>query len=134
FEEMIVRADLDRAVADVADGERDRLAGLVELDLAAPHEHCAADHGSAPYFVSVMSRRTSTRSCGMPMIVNALRMRLTGSDCGRSRAAGRRGTSPRPGCHGSSQERLPSPGRGGSPARRLPSAAPRSCRRARPPG
>ena len=44
FEEVVVRADLDRAVAGVGDGERHRLAAGIEFDLAVLDEEFAGDH------------------------------------------------------------------------------------------
>src|ERR1700738_3998062 len=44
LEEMIVRADLDRTIAGVGDGERHRLAAGIEFDLAVLDEHFAGDH------------------------------------------------------------------------------------------
>src|ERR1700722_8263819 len=38
LEEMIVRADLDRAVTGIGDRERDRLAASIELDIAVLDE------------------------------------------------------------------------------------------------
>src|SRR5215471_7208732 len=46
IEEMIVRADLDRPVAGVGDGERHGLATGVEGDLAGLDEQLARDHGA----------------------------------------------------------------------------------------
>src|SRR5215469_10813445 len=46
LEEMIVRADLDRPVAGVGDGERHGLATGVEGDLAGLDEQLARDHGA----------------------------------------------------------------------------------------
>src|SRR6266702_5029941 len=44
LEEMVVRADLDRAVAGVGDRQRHRLAAGIELDLAVLDEEFAGDH------------------------------------------------------------------------------------------
>src|ERR1700760_1040203 len=44
FEEMIVRADLDRPIACVSDGKRHRLAAGVEFYLAVLDEEFAGDH------------------------------------------------------------------------------------------
>ena len=44
LEEMVVRTDLDRAVAGVGDGERHGLAAGIELDLAVLDEEFAGDH------------------------------------------------------------------------------------------
>ena len=46
--EVVVRADLDRAVAGVGDDERDRLAAGVEGDLARGGEDLAGDHRASP--------------------------------------------------------------------------------------
>src|SRR5882757_11394312 len=47
FEEMIVRADLDRTVAGIRHRQRHRLATGVELDLAVLDEEFAGDHFSS---------------------------------------------------------------------------------------
>src|ERR1700733_12256802 len=44
LEEMIVRADLDRAITGIGDRERDRLAAGIELDIAVLDEEFARDH------------------------------------------------------------------------------------------
>src|SRR5213080_5002920 len=44
FEEMIVRADLDRTIAGVGDGQRHGLAAGIEFDLAVLDEEFAGDH------------------------------------------------------------------------------------------
>src|SRR3984885_15011479 len=44
LEEMIVRADLDRAVTGIGDRERYRLAAGIELDVAVLDEEFAGDH------------------------------------------------------------------------------------------
>src|SRR5579863_1150777 len=44
LEEMIVRADLDRAVSGIGNRERDRLPAGVEFDLAVLDEEFAGDH------------------------------------------------------------------------------------------
>src|SRR5882757_10977297 len=44
FEEMVVRADLDRTVAGIGDGERHLLAAGIEFDLAVLDEEFAGDH------------------------------------------------------------------------------------------
>src|SRR5579872_7115817 len=44
FEEMVMRANLDRAVAGIGDGNRRRLAPGVERDLAVLDEHFAGNH------------------------------------------------------------------------------------------
>src|SRR6516225_9263405 len=46
FVEVVMRADLDRAVACIGDGQRDRRAAGVELDVARGGEDLARDHGS----------------------------------------------------------------------------------------
>src|SRR5262249_17338655 len=48
LEEMIMRADLDRPVAAVGDGQRHRLAAGIGLDLAVLDEHLAGDHRRTP--------------------------------------------------------------------------------------
>src|SRR5258707_1224384 len=45
FEEMVMRADLDRAIAGIGDRQRHRLAAGVELDLAVLDEEFTGDHG-----------------------------------------------------------------------------------------
>ena len=45
LEEVVVRADLDRPVAGVGDFHSDRLAALVELQVAGGDLHFAWDHG-----------------------------------------------------------------------------------------
>src|SRR5258706_5122372 len=48
LEEMVVRADLDRSVAAVGDGDLRRLAPRIELNLAVLDEHFAGGHSSSP--------------------------------------------------------------------------------------
>src|ERR1700722_15025836 len=52
LEKVIVRTDLDRPIAAVGDGQRQRFAALVELDFARFYEIFTGDHryliGSAP--------------------------------------------------------------------------------------
>src|SRR3954465_6089337 len=48
LEEMVMRADLDRPVAAVGDGERHRLAAGVEFDLAVLDEAFTGDHEKWP--------------------------------------------------------------------------------------
>ena len=44
LEEVVMRADLDRTVAGIGDGDLHRLAASIELDLAALDEELARDH------------------------------------------------------------------------------------------
>src|SRR5579862_1444586 len=44
FEEMVVRADLDRPVAAIRDRERDALTPFIDLDFAGLDEIFAGDH------------------------------------------------------------------------------------------
>src|SRR6516164_759769 len=44
LEEMVVRADLDRPVAGIGDGQRHGLAAGIEFDLAVLDEEFAGDH------------------------------------------------------------------------------------------
>src|ERR1700722_4159525 len=48
FGKMVVRADLNRSVAAVGDGDRYRLTVRIELDLAVRNEHFAGDHHTPP--------------------------------------------------------------------------------------
>src|SRR5712671_328024 len=47
FEEMVMRADLDRAIAGIGDRQRHRLAAGIEFDLTVLDEEFAGDHFSS---------------------------------------------------------------------------------------
>src|SRR6187402_684398 len=57
FEKMVVRADLDRTIAAVGDGERHRLAAGIEFDLAVLDEEFAGDHLVLPSVIPGHAKR-----------------------------------------------------------------------------
>src|SRR4030081_3214212 len=95
---MVVRADLDRPVAGIGDGERHRLAAGIEFDLAVLDEEFAGGHLGHSYrigscTVTSLVPSGNVASTWMSWIISA----MPGMTCARVRTCAPACISPRKG-------------------------------------